>query len=251
MNLSPAAVPSTEMAVTEDRLLGGRVRLLQPQRGYRVAVDAVLLAASVGAGPAERVLDLGAGAGAVGLCLAARLPGCEVVGLELQKEMTELARRNAQLNGCGDRVRTIVHDLAAGLPPGMGQFDWVVTNPPYLAAEVADPPPDRAKALATVESSAKLEHFLGAAAGAAKPAGTVALVHRSDRLDEILSGLRALGWNELVVKRLPPAARVLVRARRATQASLREAVPLQLHGPDGCFTQEADAVLRRAAALVF
>ena len=73
-----------EPALTEDALLGGRVRLLQPPRGYRVAVDAVLLAAAVDAAAGERVLDLGAGVGAVGLCLAARVPGCTIIGIELQ-----------------------------------------------------------------------------------------------------------------------------------------------------------------------
>src|SRR4029077_13316478 len=117
----------------EDALLGGRVRLLQPRRGYRVAVDAVLLAAAVDAGPDQRALDLGAGVGAVGLCVAARLPGCRIVGIELQPELAALAERNAVLNGVGDRLRTIVHDLALRLPQALGKFDHVATNPPYLS----------------------------------------------------------------------------------------------------------------------
>src|SRR5262245_191820 len=152
-----------DLAVTEDRLLGGRVRLLQPRRGYRVAVDAVLLAAAVEAGAQSHVLDLGAGVGAVGLCLAARVAGCRVLGIELQAGLAALAERNAALNGVGDRVRTIVHDLAQDLPPELGTFDAVATNPPYLPASVADPSPDRSKALATVESSAGLARWLAAA----------------------------------------------------------------------------------------
>jgi len=128
-----------EMVPTENGLLGGRVRLLQPARGYRVAVDAVLLAAAVDARPGQHILDLGAGVGAVGLCLAARVPDCSVVGIELQPELAALATRNATLNAAGDRLRTIVHDLAKPLPPDLGAFDHVVTNPPYLAAAGADP----------------------------------------------------------------------------------------------------------------
>ena len=127
-----------EMVPTENGLLGGRVRLLQPARGYRVAVDAVLLAAAVDARSGQHILDLGAGVGAVGLCLAARVPDCSVVGIELQPELAALATRNATLNAAGDRLRTIVHDLAKPLPPDLGAFDHVVTNPPYLAAAVAD-----------------------------------------------------------------------------------------------------------------
>ena len=206
-----------EPALTEDALLGGRVRLLQPRRGYRVAVDAVLLAAAIDAAPGERVLDLGAGVGAVGLCLAARVPGLH--GRRHRAAAgagRSSAERNATLNGLSDRVRTIVHDLARPLPAELGSFDHVVTNPPYLAAAVADPSPDPSKALATVESSADLARWLEVATGAAETCR-----HPDSR------SIAATGWRRspriwsgwagatLTIKRLPPAARVLVRARRA------------------------------------
>lgn len=244
-------IPSMEPAWTEDTLLGGRVQLLQPVRGYRVAVDAVLLAAAIDAAPGERVLDLGAGVGAVGLCLAARVPGCSVVGIELQPALARLAERNAALNGMSERLRTIVHDLARPLPPDLGAFDHVASNPPYLAAAVADPSPDRSKALATVESSADLARWLAVAAGAAKSAGTLLVIHRADRLEEIASHFVRLGWGDVTIKRLPPAARVLVRARRSAAPQRREATPLILHRPDGGYTEAAEAILRGAAPLAF
>lgn len=244
-------IPIMERALTEDALLGGRVQLLQPARGYRVAVDAVLLAAAVDAAPGQRILDLGAGVGAVGLCLAARLPGCSVVGIELQAALAELAERNASLNSMADRVRTVVHDLAKPLPADLGRFDHIVTNPPYLAAAVADPSPNPSKALATVESSADLARWLAVATAAAQAAGTLLVIHRSDRLDEILSHLGRLGWGDVTVKRLPPAARVLVRARRADRPTRRDAPALTLHRPGGGYTDEAEAILRDAGPLAF
>jgi tRNA1(Val) A37 N6-methylase TrmN6 len=244
-------IPIMERTPTEDTLLGGRVQLLQPARGYRVAVDAVLLAAAIDAVPGERILDLGAGVGAVGLCLATRVPGCSVVGIELQSALAELAERNANLNGMADRVRTVVHDLAEPLPADLGRFDHVVTNPPYLAAAVADPSPDPSKALATVESSADLARWLAVATAAAEPAGTLLIIHRSDRLEEIFGHLSRLGWGDVTVKRLPPAARVLVRARRADRPTRREAAALTLHRPDGRYTDEAEAILRHAGPLAF
>jgi tRNA1(Val) A37 N6-methylase TrmN6 len=240
-----------EIAVTEDRLLGGRVSLLQPKRGYRIAVDAVLLAASIDATAGDRVLDLGAGVGAVGLCLAARVPACEVLGIELQPELARLAERNAELNAQSDRVRTIVHDLALPLPDDIAAFDHVATNPPYLAAAVADPSPELSKALATVESSADLARWLAVATTAAKPGGTITIIHRSDRLDDIVRHLARLGWGDIAVKRLPPAARVLVRARRSATLSLRDSSPLGLHRPDGGYTDDAEAILRHMAPLAF
>lgn len=239
-----------EIALTEDALMGGRVRLLQPRHGYRVAVDAVLLAAAVQPASGERVLDLGAGVGAVGLCLAKRVPDCTILGIELQPALAELAGRNAAHNGLDDRVSTIVHDLAQPLPD-LGRFDQVVTNPPYLAAKGADPSPDPSKALATVESGADLARWLEVAIGALKPAGTLTLIHRSDRLAEIAAHLTRLGWGALTIKRLPPAARVLVRARASTTPSVTESPPLVLHRPEGGYSEAAEAILRHAAPLDF
>jgi len=240
-----------EMVLTENALLGGRVHVLQPSHGYRVAIDAVLLAASVNTAAAERVLDLGAGVGAVGLCLARRVAGCIVVGVELQASHAALAVRNAALNGLEDRVRTIVHDLARPLPPGLGTFDHVVTNPPYLAQQVADRPPDEGKALATVESSAGLARWLEVAAAALKPEGSLTIIHRGDRLEEVVGHLARLGLGDVAVKRLPPANRVLLRARRSAALRRWESAPLVLHRADGGYTEEAEAVLRHAAPLAF
>jgi tRNA1(Val) A37 N6-methylase TrmN6 len=237
------------MAVTEDGLLGGRVRLLQPKHGYRVAVDAVLLAAATDAQPGERVLDLGAGVGAVGLCLANRVPGCRIVGIELQAPLVELAERNAQLNGMSDRVRTIRHDLAQPLTSDLGLFDHVATNPPYLPAAVADPSPDPIKALATVESSADLARWLEIATTAAT--ATVTLIHRSDRLAEIVAGLERHGWADIVIQPLTPVRRVVVRARPSVHTRRREAPPFLLHRPEGGYTEQAEAILRHAAPLAF
>lgn len=240
-----------ETAPTENALLGGRVRLLQPSRGYRVAVDAVLLAAAIDAAPEDRVLDLGAGVAAVGLCLAARVPGCTIVGVELQPELAALADRNAALNDAAHRVRTIVHDLARPLPPDVTGFDHIATNPPYLAAAVADPSPNASKALATVESSADLARWLAVAVAALKPAGSLTVIHRSDRLEEIVAHLVALGWGDVTIKHLPPAARVLLRARRSSSPVRRTSPPLVLHRPEGGYTDEAEAILRHAAPLAF
>ena len=239
-----------ETALTEDALLGGRVRLLQSRRGYRVAVDAVLLAASVHPGPGERVLDLGTGVGAVALCIAKRVADCTILGIELQPALAQLAQRNAARNGFGDRVHTIVHDIAEPLPADLGLFDQVATNPPYMAAAVADLPPDRSRALATVESSANLKRWLEVATGALKPDGTLTLIHRADRLEEIAAHLVRLQWGALTLKRLPPAQRVLVRARRGPP-SVGESPPLVLHTPEGGYTEAAEAILRHAAALDF
>ncbi len=138
------------------------------------------------------------------------------------------------------------------LPQTLGKFDHVATNPPYLAAAVADPSPDPGKALATVESSANLARWLEVATSTLKPAGTLTLIHRGDRLGEIVHRLGSLGWGDIVVKNLSPAARILVRARQRTDAIVVDSSPpLVLHRPDGGYTDEAEAILRHGRPLAF
>ena len=91
-------------ALTDDKFLMGRLRLLQPAQGYRAATDPVLLAAACPASAGQSVLDLGCGAGAAALCLAARVPGLALAGLELQPGYADLARRNAARNGIAMQV---------------------------------------------------------------------------------------------------------------------------------------------------
>ena len=97
----------TAPALTEDRFLGGRLRLYQPARGVRAGSDAVLLAAAVAANAGQSALDVGCGVGPAALCLARRVAGIMVTGLEIQPALAELARRNAALNRLDDRI-TIV-----------------------------------------------------------------------------------------------------------------------------------------------
>ncbi|HEY8015586.1 MAG TPA: methyltransferase, partial [Dongiaceae bacterium] len=122
--------------ITEDRLLDGKLLLRQPEEGYRAAIDPVLMAASVAANDGEMVLDLGSGVGAASLCLAARVPGCRVFGLEMQPNLVTLARQNIEINGFTGRVESMIGTLQAP-PPRLapGSFHHVMTNPPFNAGE--------------------------------------------------------------------------------------------------------------------
>ncbi len=241
-------------AVTEDALLGGAVRLRQPARGYRAAIDPVLLAAAVPAAAGEAVLDVGTGTGAAALCLARRVAGCHVDGFDTQREFVALAGVNVELNRLAERVRIYHGDLKRP-PPRLApaSFSHVMANPPHLAAERTASSPDHGKAVARVEGAADLAAWVRFSLTMLRPGGTFTLIHRADRLDELLSLLRGRAGELVIFPLWPgrgrPAKRVILRGRRNIATPLTLAPGLVLHQADGAFTAEADAVLRGGEAL--
>jgi len=235
---------------TEDRLLDGNVVLRQPRAGFRAAIDSVLLAGAVPAGPGDTVLEPGAGAGAAALCLARRVAGCAVVGIEPQADLVRLAGDNVRLNGFRNEVDVMIGDIARP-PPRLaaGAFDHVMMNPPHLVAGKVNVSPDPARAASHVEGVSGLADWLAFGLRMVRHKGTLTLIHRADRLDEALAGLHGRAGEIVVFPLWPgrggkPAKRVLVRARKGVATPLRFASGLVLHEENGGYTVAADAVLR-------
>jgi tRNA1(Val) A37 N6-methylase TrmN6 len=245
--------PGIPFPTTSDRLLGGRVILRQPAKGYRAAIDPVLLAAAVTAPPGARVIDIGSGAGQAALCLAARRPDLRITALELQEPLACLARGNALENAAD--VDVVSGDLHADPPPvPAGGFDIAITNPPFWRAGESRPSPDAVKRIATIEGAAGLSGWIGAAAGLLTPTGRLQVIHSATRLDEILAVSRKAGFGAIAVFPLFPktgeaAKRVIVTLDRGGPEGLLEGEGLVLHDGDGRFTAAAESILRDGAAL--
>ncbi len=243
--------------LTEDWLLDGRVRLLQPATGYRVGVDAVLLAAAVAARAGETVLDVGTGVGSAALCLAARAAETAVTGLDTNRAMVRLATANAEVNGVSRRVRFFTGDLMT--PPirlAPASFDHVMANPPYLAQGTVRQSPHPAKAAATVESTADLDDWVRFCAMMARDKGVVTMIHRADRLVHVLQAFSERLGGLVVFPLWPgggkdgkPAKRVIVSGVKGSAAPPSLVPGLILHQSDGAFTPEADAIVRYGRAL--
>jgi tRNA1(Val) A37 N6-methylase TrmN6 len=241
-------------AITENAVLDGRVRLLQPERGYRAGMDAALLAAACDAGDGARVLEAGCGVGAVLLAAAARRPGARFTGLERDPAAVALARRNVELNSLAERVEILEGDVAKRFPAlGREPFDAVLSNPPFFDDPQAlrSPAPERRGAWMADDG---LAAWIGFLLKAVREGGTLTVIHRAERLADILALLAPKAGSIQVRPIQPfadvPAKRVLVRAIKTGKAPLLLLPPLVLHARDGTqHTPEVEAILRGRAGL--
>jgi tRNA1(Val) A37 N6-methylase TrmN6 len=241
---------------TEDRVLDGRVRLRQPARGYRAGLDAALLAAACDAGPGSRVIEAGCGAGGALLAAAARRPQARFVGVERDPEALALALENITLNGMEGRVEAVAGDVAlrfSGL--GLPVFDAGMANPPFFDDPDALRGPAAERRGAWMADDG-LEAWIGFLSKAVREGGSITIVHRADRLADILALLAPKAGSAQVRPVLPfadqPAKRVLVRAIKSGKAPMRLLPALVLHDREGGkHTPQTEAILRGEAGLAW
>jgi tRNA1Val (adenine37-N6)-methyltransferase len=229
-----------------DTFLDGRVRVTQPETGFRAGLDAVMLAAAIPASDGKTALELGSGAGTASLCLSARVPGLAITGVEIDTSLVALAKDNAAANGA--LVSFVQGDIFA-LPPEMKHgFDHVFCNPPFHGEGQASPDAVRATALMDY---GKLSDWLKIGLQRTVSGGYFTAILRADRLNEALAALPERG---VCVLPLWPRAReaskrVIVQARKGSGAPFALLPGLVLHQENGAWTNESEAVLRRGEAL--
>jgi len=245
--------------LTDDAVLGGRIRLLQPRRGHRFGHDAILLAAATPARDGDRAVELGAGVGAAGLALAFRVPGTRVTLVEVDAGLTALAAENASRNGLAGRVDAVALDVTApaaayaggGLTPA--SCDIVLMNPPFNDPERHRASPDAGRRAAHDLPLEALAQWIEAAARILRSAGMVTIIFRADGLPSLLDVLgRDFGAIALLPIHPKPGAsaiRILACAVKGSRAPLAIRPGLVLAAADGTPSPEAEAVLRHGAAL--
>lgn len=232
-----------------DLFLGGRVRLSQPLHGFRSGLDAVMLAAAVPAEAGQQVLELGCGAGAAALCLAARVPGATVHGLECDPDLAAMATANAIANGMAGRVDILAGDVFAMPAALRREFDHVMTNPPFHDRE-GQVSPDAGRAAARHDDG-RLGDWLKAGFRRTASNGCFTAILRADRLGDALAALPHRGALVLPLwpKRGVEAKRVILQLRKGARRPLGFLPGLVLHEADGRNTAEAEAILREGRAL--
>lgn len=238
--------------LTCDAFLGGQLYLWQPRAGYRAGVDPVLLAASVHACAGEAVLDLGCGVGAAALCLGARVPGLDLMGVERQGAYVALATRNG--------LTTIEADLT-NMPQTVRvrSFDHVLANPPFFDRAAGRQARDAGREAARGQST-PLVAWVDAGARRLRHKGHLHMIHRAERLPDLLAAATGrLGSPEIwpICPRIGKVAELIIfRARKDGRAEFRLHPPIILHKGThhdtdaDSYTPEIQSVLRDGAPLV-
>lgn len=252
------------LATSDDELLRGRLKIRQPLKGHRVGSDAILLAAAAPVEGVGRLVDVGAGVGAVGLAILQRLDRASLDLVERDADLADLARGNAALNGLGERVRVLHVDIAQARDRrGVGlldaEADLVVTNPPFFEAPRVRASPDAGRASAHVfanpahADATPLEAWIVACLALLRSGGRFVLIHRPDALAQILAayGKRLGGVAIMPVHPSAdaPAHRILVSGVKGARGPISLRPGLILHGSSGAFTPLAEAI-HRGEALV-
>lgn len=249
------------------------IRVIQGS-GFRYGIDAVLLASFCAGelsgcnrdGRLGRVADLGTGNAIVPLILSHKLPTSKFVGIEFDEDACDRAARSIQLNGLSDRVRLVEADikdvynsivldkLKEGRSDIEGAFDAVVSNPPYFRQEDGIVNPDEDLARARHESTAGLNDFLALAELLLKKNGDLYMVHRAQRMVDVLSGIREFGMEPkellMVAPRAGEAANIiLVRAVKGAGRGLTVLPELYVRDGDS-YTDDIERIYERETVML-
>ena len=257
--MQPAeSAPPIPPTLTEDAFLGGRLRLLQPEKGFRAGIDSVFLAAAVPCAAGEAVFEAGIGPGVAALCLLARNPGVQLTGVEVASRYAMICEENARRNGAGDRLRVIHADVRDAMRrdhigmPAPGSFAHAMANPPVFEEAKSTASPNLLKSQAHAFGPEDLELWVKLLHAMLANRGSVTIVHRADALGQLLDSMQNrfgdIRIAPLFPRRGTAASRILIQGIKGSKAPLQILPGLVLHDAGNGFTPEADSVLRDGAA---
>ena len=234
---------------TMDKLFHGSLRVLQKEKGYRFSVDAPLLAHFVTLRKGDRVVDLGTGSGVIALILALRFAEVSIAEVEIQKELADIAGRNIELNGLGDRIRVYpgnVKKIKEIFDPR--SFDVAVFNPPYRRLNSGRINPDAERAVARHEIRGAIDDFLASASYLLKDSGRVYVIYPASRGVQLIARMRKNGMEPKKLRVVyssssSGAVFILAEGVKGAGEELEIMPPLFIYGNVGRYSDEMDEIL--------
>ncbi len=214
-----------------------------------------MLAAACPAKAGTHILDMGCGVGGAGLSVLCRIEGAVLTGLDIQVDHIDLARQNADINHMQERTTFIAGDIR-DFTHAETRYDHVICNPPYMETGTHTASPSQRKAIAHGhhEEDLSLDDWLETGFRSLKSGGSLTIIHRADKVDKIILGLKhRFGAVEIIPlwPRLGEnAKRVIVRAIKDRKSPAILHAGVILHEADGGYTRAADAILRDMQPIV-
>ncbi len=235
-----------------DQIQFGDLKLIQNQDWFCYGIDAVLLADFAEVKEKDMVADLGTGGGIVPLIVNHKGNPCGTIGIEVQNEVAELAKRNVLLNGLEEKI-SIIHANVTELDDVLdkGTFDVVVSNPPYAKKDQGIKNSNTHKTIARHEIHGTLDDFVKAAADLLKPHGQFCMVHRPSRLVDILSSCRNHRLEPKEIQFVYPKESskepniLLIRCKKFGGVELKYKEPLYVYKEDGQYTDKILAIYEK------
>lgn len=227
-----------------DDLQRNGYQIIQNQKGFCFGMDAVLLSGFASVKPGEKAIDLGTGTGIIPILLEAKNQGIHYIGLEIQEEVADMAKRSVELNRLEDKITIVKGDIKeASRLFGAASFDVVTSNPPYMNDAHGLKNPDLPKAISRHEVLCTLNDLAREAAKLLRPGGRFYLVHRPHRLIEIITALKGVGLEPKRMKMVHPfvdkeANMVLIEAVRGGKSMIKVEAPVIVYKEPGVYTDE-------------
>jgi tRNA1Val (adenine37-N6)-methyltransferase len=227
-----------------DDLQRNGFQIIQHQQKFCFGMDAVLLSGFAKVKDSGRALDLGTGTGIIPILLAGKTKAKELVGLEIQEESADMARRSVLLNGLEERISIVTGDIKeADRLFAPASFDVITSNPPYMTGNHGLTNPDMPKAIARHEILCTLEDVVSRTERLLKPGGKFFMVHRPFRLAEIFVTLCKYHLEPKRMQLVYPYVdkepnMVLIEAMRGGKPRITVEKPLIVYEKPGVYTRE-------------
>lgn len=226
------------------------LHVLQKKQGFRFGVDAVLLAHFSTIEGGAKVLDLGTGSGVIPLLITAKNKAKKIVGVEIQEDLVDMAKRSVRINGLEALVEIRHGDIKNLNYLGSGSWDTIVSNPPYTKLHAGIRCADRMREISRHEVACNLEDVIRTAATLLRIGGHFGLVHKPERLADILCTLRAYQIEPKYLQFVHPHPQkkpniVLVKGVRKGRADLKILPPLYIFNAAGQFSEEIQLIYNR------
>lgn len=231
--------PISDRSFTEDRILGGQLKLVQPKDGYRVAIDPMVLAHFVSIEPQQEILDVGCGVGTVSLILKAKEKSAKILAIDIDEEMCHFCQQNSKINSFDIEVKNIgIENVRKDASLKNRLFDQVVTNPPFF--ELKSSKISESKKMSNFETI-NLGDWIASCIKQLKNNGIFSIIHKASRIDDILYALKNVAGSIVIIPIFPKknceANRVIVQAKKSSKSATKICSGIVAHNDDGSYSE--------------